>query len=124
MVDLNLFLAGPPIQAFQIQCLFRSQVGPSKFVQVHQNSKFYMYLNGTWALGPFQGPIVILVRVTSESPLSYRIMLILFLEEVDGVPSHISAQAPSHISAHIKIPNVFLLQSSSIGLLPVTVSKF
>ena len=33
------------------------------------------------------------------------------------------APVPSHISVHIKIPNAFL-QSSSIGLLPVTVSRF
>ena len=38
------------------------------------------------------------------------------------VPSHIPTPALSHISAHIKIPNVFL-QSSSIGLLPVIVSS-
>ena len=37
------------------------------------------------------------------------------LEQVDGVPLH--------ISAHIKIPHVFL-QSSSIELLPVKVSRF
>ena len=47
------------------------------------------------------------------------------LEQVDGAPSHITLPAPSHISLHIKIPNVFL-QFSSIGLLPVpvTVSRF
>ena len=43
------------------------------------------------------------------------------LEQVDGAPSHIPAPAPSHISVHNKIPNTSL-QSSSIGLLPVTVS--
>ena len=37
--------------------------------------------------------------------------------------SHIRAPAPSHISAHIKVPNAFL-HPSSIGLLPVTVSRF
>ena len=41
------------------------------------------------------------------------------LEQVDGTPSHIPAPAPSHISVHIKIPNAFL-QSTSIGLLPVS----
>ena len=41
------------------------------------------------------------------------------LEQVDSTPSHIPAPAPSHISLHIKIPNVFF-QSLSIGLLPVT----
>ena len=45
------------------------------------------------------------------------------LEQVDGAPSHILAPAPSHIYVHNKIPNA-LLQSSSIGLLPVTVSRF
>ena len=38
---------------------------PSKFGKAHQNFKFYMYLNGTWTLGPFQEPIVNLV---SEYP--------------------------------------------------------
>ena len=42
------------------------------------------------------------------------------LEQVDGAPSHIPT--PSHISTHIKIPNVFL-QSSSIGLSPVKFSS-
>ena len=37
------------------------------------------------------------------------------LEQVDGTPSHIPVPAPSHISLHIKIPNVFL-QSSFIGI--------
>ena len=37
--------------------------------------------------------------------------------------SHIPAPAPARISEHIEIPNAFL-QSSSIGLLPVTVSRF
>ena len=45
------------------------------------------------------------------------------IEQVDGAPSHIPASTLSHISAHIKIPNAFL-QSSSTGLLPVTVSRF
>ena len=43
------------------------------------------------------------------------------LEQVDGASSHMPA--PWHISVHIKIPNAFL-QSSFIGLLPVTVSGF
>ena len=36
--------------------------------------------------------------------------------------AHIPAPAPSHISVHIEIPNAFL-QSSSTGLLSVTVSR-
>ena len=47
----------------------------------------------------------------------------LELEQVNGATSHIPMPASSHISRNIKIPNAFL-QSSSIGLLPVTVSKF
>ena len=30
------------------------------------------------------------------------------LEQVDGAPSHVSMPAPTHISAHIKIPDAFL----------------
>ena len=55
---------------------------------------------------------------TRQDPLNTTIRL----EQVDGAPSHIPAPAPSHISAHIKIPNMFL-QSSSIGLSPVKVSS-
>ena len=66
-LKLNLFLVGPPIQAIQIQCLSQVDIkdsrfpeGPSKFEKAHQNSRFYMYLNGTWALGPFQDPTIVL----------------------------------------------------------------
>ena len=69
-LNLNWFLAGPPIQAIQIQCLFWSQMGikeswaHQKFQRAHENLKrpikFYMYLNWTWALGQFQGPILTL----------------------------------------------------------------
>ena len=45
------------------------------------------------------------------------------LEQLDGEPSHIPAPVPSHISMHIKIPNVFL-QSSSIRLSPLKVLRF
>ena len=45
------------------------------------------------------------------------------LDQVDGAPSHIPVPAPWHISTHIVIPNTFL-QSSAIGLSPVTVSRF
>ena len=62
MSDLNwiYFWLGPPIQVIQILSLFWSQMGikdssaHQNLQRAHQNSKFYMYLNGTF-LGPFHG---------------------------------------------------------------------
>ena len=57
-LKLNLFLAGPPIQAVLSQVGIKDSWAHQNYLRAHQNSDFYMYLNGTWAIAPFHGPIV------------------------------------------------------------------
>ena len=63
------------------------------------------------------------LRVKVSEYLEKILVLQLQLEQVDVASSHIPAPAPSHISVHIKI-QIAVLQSSFIGLLPMTVSSF
>ena len=62
MLDLNwiYFWLGNLYKLFKSSVFFfLSWVGikDSKCEMVHRNSRFHMYLNGTWALGPLQGSI-------------------------------------------------------------------
>ena len=83
------------------------------------NSCFYLVLTALFLLCIIKIKTDLLLKTVKSTYIINTIIIQEKLEQVDGAQSHIPAPAPAHISVHIKIPNAFL-QSSSIGLLPVS----
>ena len=85
-VILISFLAGPNTSVIQILCSICCKVDikiscahhfflndPSKFQMANHNLEFCMQMNGTWAIGPFSGPIHILDQKNIPAQAMYSI---------------------------------------------------